>query len=145
LYFPDYTFKKEVAVGKSLLYKNVEADLPSITETVPDTRCSVEATVTPTPKENYQSFSTKHSTQPQMDPMLKFSRNGVMGLTKNSAATASRGKITSAGKSKPIGKIFPKLFNIERSELTRIKIGLGGGKAVLQKGRKNVTPTRKLK
>lgn len=142
LYFPDYTFKKEVAVEKSLLYKKAAENLSSIAETLPDTRCSVEATGTPTPKENYQSFSTKHSTQPQMDPLLKFSRNGVLGLAKNSAATASRGKITS-GKSKPLGKAFPKLFNIERNELVKIKIG---GKTVLQKGvRKNVTPTRKFK
>lgn len=133
---------------KSLLYKNAADNLSAITENLPETRGSVEGTKAPTPKENYQSLSTKHSTQPPMDPQMKFSRNGVVGMVKNSAATASRGKITSANKAKPVAvsKAFPKLLNLGRNELLKIKIGLGGGKTVVQKGgRKNATPTRKLK
>lgn len=90
-------------------------------------------------KENYQSFSTKHSTQPQFNP---FSRNKAIEVSKSSATVESK-KCTQASHKVQVSKKPPK---VGRNDLLKIKIGPGTNKTIIQKeSKRTITPIKKFK
>ena len=124
-----------------MLYKKVADNFSEIRTEIEN----IEVNSIPKQKDNYQSFSTKHSTRPKLD---LFSRNGALELSKNSVATESRTKIQLTNKLQEtaVGKGFPKALNIGRNDLMRLKLGLGINKTIQQKDTKrNITPKRKFK
>ena len=107
MYFPGYTFKKEVELEKNMIYKKAGNDLSAIVKEKTDEIKDIEITMESNPKENYQSFSTKHSTQQCQFPL---SNDQQTNLLKNSVMTSSKTKMqpqqkmgTRTGIGKPMG------------------------------------------
>lgn len=78
-----------------MIYKKAGNDLSSIVKEKKEQVKEIQTTMTSNPKENYQSFSTKHSTQQCLSPLCNGQQNNLL---KNSVMTSSKGKLQTASK-----------------------------------------------
>jgi len=120
------------------LYKKAADDLSAINR-------GIELEEIQKSKENYQSFSTKHSTQPQFNP---FSRNKAIEQSKSSAIVESK-KCIQVPHKVQVSKKAPKVIKVGRNDLLKVKIGPGTNKTVIPKEpkelKRTITPIKKFK